>query len=71
MTSNESYIGKNIGQIKDMNNMDESNESNIITNNIKLYNNNNTNNQNSETKNTTDKTETETENETENDNNKL
>ena len=71
MTSNESYIGKNIGQIKDMNNMDESNESNIITNNIKLYNNNNTNNQNSETKNTTDKTETETENETENDNNKI
>ena len=71
MTSNESYIGKNIGQIKDMKNMDESNESNIITNNIKLYNNNNTNNQNSETKNTTDKTETETENETENDNNKI
>ena len=71
MTSNESYIGKNIGQIKDMNNMDESNESNIITNNIKLYNNNNTKNQNSETKNTTDKTETETENETENDNNKI
>ena len=67
MTSNESYIGKNIGQIKDMNNMDESNESNIITNNIKLYNNNNTNNQNSETENTTDKTETETEN----DNNKI
>lgn len=33
MTSNEAYIGKNVGQLKDITN---SNESNIITNNIKL-----------------------------------
>ena len=35
MPSNEPYIGKNLGQVKD-NNSNESNESNIITNNIKL-----------------------------------
>ena len=33
MPSNEPYIGKNLGQVKDNN---DSNESNIITNNIKL-----------------------------------
>ena len=33
MTSNEPYIGKNVGQLTDTNN---SNDSNIITNNIKL-----------------------------------
>lgn len=38
MTSNEPYIGKNLGQVKDNN---ESNESNIITNNIKLTTNEN------------------------------
>ena len=41
MTSNETYIGKNLGQLKDNNNANESNESNIITNNIKLTNNEN------------------------------
>ena len=35
MPSNEPYIGKNLGQVKD-NNSNDSNESNIITNNIKL-----------------------------------
>ena len=37
MTRNEPYIGKNLGQVKD-NNSNESNDSNIITNNIKLTN---------------------------------
>ena len=41
MPSNETYIGKNLGQLKDNNNSNESNESNIITNNIKLTNNEN------------------------------
>ena len=41
MPSNETYIGKNIGQVKDNTNSNESNESNIITNNIKLTNNEN------------------------------
>ena len=38
MPSNEPYIGKNLGQVKDNNSNDsnDSNESNIITNNIKL-----------------------------------
>ena len=36
MPSNETYIGKNLGQLKDNNNSNDSNESNIITNNIKL-----------------------------------
>ena len=39
MTSNEQYIGKNIGQLKDINTSNTSNNSNtsnIITNNIKL-----------------------------------
>jgi len=40
MTSNEPYIGKNLGQVKD-NNSNDSNESNIITNNIKLTTNEN------------------------------
>ena len=35
MPSNEPYIGKHLGQVKD-NNSNDSNESNIITNNIKL-----------------------------------
>ena len=33
MTSNESYIGKNVGQLNDSN---DSNDSNIVSNNIKL-----------------------------------
>ena len=41
MPSNETYIGKNLGQVKDKTNSNESNESNIITNNIKLTNNEN------------------------------
>ena len=41
MPSNETYIGKNLGQLKNNNNSNESNESNIITNNIKLTNNEN------------------------------
>lgn len=41
MPSNETYIGKNLGQVKDNTNSNESNESNIITNNIKLTNNEN------------------------------
>lgn len=44
MPSNETYIGKNLGQLKDNNNSNESNESNesnIITNNIKLTTNEN------------------------------
>ena len=41
MPSNETYIGKNLGQLKDNNNSNESNEPNIITNNIKLTTNEN------------------------------
>ena len=44
MPSNETYIGKNLGQLKDNNNSNESNESNesnITTNNIKLTTNEN------------------------------
>ena len=41
MPSNETYIGKNLGQLKNNNNSNESNESNIITNNIKLTTNEN------------------------------
>jgi len=70
MPSNESYIGKNVGQIKDINNFDESNESNesnIITNNIKLYNKNNIN---SESENNSDKNDTTENNSDKNDSNK-
>jgi hypothetical protein len=70
MPSNESYIGKNVGQIKDINNFDESNESNesnIITNNIKLYNKTNIN---SETKNISDKNNSDKNDTTENDSDK-
>jgi ABC-type multidrug transport system fused ATPase/permease subunit len=45
MTSNEPYIGKNVGQISDSN---DSNDSNIITNNIKLNTTNSQNSQNSQ-----------------------
>ena len=68
MPSNESYIGKNVGQIKDINNFDESNESNesnIITNNIKLYNKNNIN---SESENISDKNNSDKNNSDKNDN---
>jgi hypothetical protein len=76
MTSNETYIGKNNGQLKDINN--NSNASNIITNNIKLNSaknenakNENTKNENTKNENTknenTENTENENENENEND----
>ena len=69
MTSNEPYIGKNTGQLKDLNNnsnnsnnsndSNDSNDSNIITNNIKLN--------SSKSANTNDN-ENENDNENDNDN---
>ena len=70
MPSNETYIGKNLGQLKDNNNSNESNESNIITNNIKLTNNENViakDNIVNDINNENHKNENENENENEND----
>jgi len=55
MTSNEPYIGKNIDQIKDT--TTNSNDSNIITNNIKL-NTTNINNENNESNESNENNET-------------